>query len=100
MPEPGIAALSRCYVCGKPFMFDPDRVPSILIDPLTRLPPDVAADGSPITASPEAVQRSRREPYCPACARGLNAELRRQGKPAAFDETDTARAITREVPDA
>jgi hypothetical protein len=84
-----MVVLGPCVVCDGVFAYDPDRVPSILIDPDTGQPPDVAPDGGWVPASPEASARSRREPYCPECARRLNAEARRRGMPAHFDETST-----------
>lgn len=88
---PDMIAFGPCCVCGNPFPFDPDRVPSILMDPETNRPPDVNENGQHIQPSPEAVERSVKRPYCPVCAKALNTELRSRGEAAVFDETDTSR---------
>lgn len=95
MAEPEVIALGQCCVHGGLFEFDPDRVPSVLVDPETGLPPDVNEAGQYREPTAEALARSRREPYCPACARGLNAEAARRSLPARFDETDTAAEVSR-----
>ena len=90
MPETTELAVDACAVHGGLFAFDPERVPTVLIDPQTGLPPDVDAAGNWHEASREARDRSVARPYCPSCARELNAECRRRGDPAVFDETVTA----------
>lgn len=85
-----MAALGPCFIHGGLFMYDPYRVPSILVDPETGRPPDVTAEGQRCEPSPEALGRSARQPYCPDCAKRLNREARARGLPAHFDETDTS----------
>jgi hypothetical protein len=93
MDEPVVVALGPCCTCGQFFEFDPDKVPSVSVDPVTNRPPDVDAAGLPCTAAPEALARVRQQPYCPSCARLMNGMLREQGKAPRFDETDTAAAL-------
>jgi hypothetical protein len=81
MTGPGdMIGIAPCFMCKQPFAFDPDRVTSISIDPMTGLPPDLGGDPG----------RARREPLCPPCCRIANVERARCGL-ALFDETDTAR---------
>lgn len=63
-------ALAPCWVHKGLFEFDPDTVPSVLIDPVTQLPPDLGGD-------PE---RARREPVCPVCVAQLNPLRAAAGK--------------------
>lgn len=72
-----------CFACKRPFDFDPDSVPSVPIDPVTGLPPDLGGD-------PE---RARREPICPSCARSANVRRRKAGQ-ALFDERDSMERLT------
>jgi hypothetical protein len=57
-----MVALGSCWGCNRIFEFDVDRVPSVLIDPGTRLPPDQGGDPG----------RAQREPICPDCCRAAN----------------------------
>lgn len=88
-------ASGPCVIHGGYFAYDPELVPTVLIDPYTGRPPDVDETGQRCEPSPEAVARSLREPYCPGCARRLNAEAVRLGYDPVFDETDTAAALRR-----
>jgi hypothetical protein len=72
--------IAPCWMCKQPFAFDPDRVTSVLIDPVTRLAVDLGGDPG----------RARREPICPLCCRLANIERARRGLEP-LDETDTAR---------
>lgn len=83
-------AFGPCCVCGNVFSFNPDQVPSILMDPETGRPPDVDENGHPTQPSPEAAARAVKRPYCPVCAKALNTERRARGEEPIFDETDTA----------
>lgn len=81
--------VAPCVICGKRFVFDPDRVPVVLVDPQTGRPPDVDSHGNRQEADPAAVERAETRPYCPNCARRLNIAAGQRGLPAHFDETDT-----------
>ncbi|MEU6935088.1 hypothetical protein AB0A05_39170, partial [Streptomyces sp. NPDC046374] len=62
--------LMQCPCCGAQTMLhelERHTAPSMLIDPETGLPPDVAPDGHAVTPSPEAVARSQRRPLCQSC---------------------------------
>jgi len=56
------AALGPCLSCGVLFFFYPDTVPSVPIDPVTGLPPDLGGDP----------QRATRRPVCVSCRRRAN----------------------------
>ncbi len=56
------AAFGPCFSCGVPFYFDPDKVPSVPVDPATGLPPDLGGDP----------QRATRRPVCVSCRRRAN----------------------------
>jgi hypothetical protein len=84
-------AMGECYVHGGRFMFDPERVPVVLIDPVTNRPPDVDEHGNRRGFTSEELERTVKRPYCPECGRQLNAAARARGLPALYDETDTAR---------
>jgi hypothetical protein len=75
MTEHRLVALGRCFTCGQPFSFDPDTVPSVLIDPTTNLPPDIGH-----TDPADAVK----QPVCPTCVTQVNAVRRSEGKAAAW----------------
>lgn len=64
-------ALGLCFTCKQPFAFDPVTVPSVPIDPVTGLPPDLGGDAG----------RARREPICPDCVQRVNVERQRRGLP-------------------
>jgi hypothetical protein len=89
---PVMIAYGPCHVHGGIFGFDPDRVTSVLIDPLTGCPPDVdPVTGLPVPVpDPARMARSVKQPVCPDCCRALNNILRGRGQPARFDETDTS----------
>ena len=80
MTAPELLGIAPCFMCKQPFAFDPDRVTSISIDPVTGLPPDLGGDPG----------RARREPLCPPCCIAANVERARRGLDL-LDETDTAR---------
>lgn len=62
-------AFGRCWSCRRVFTFDPDRVPSIPIDPATNLPSDLGGD-------PAAVVR---QPICRDCVDLSNDRRNRDG---------------------
>lgn len=64
-------ALGRCWSCGALFGFDPDRVPSVPIDPATNTPPDMGGDAA----------RAVRQPVCAACIERANDKRRASGEP-------------------
>jgi hypothetical protein len=87
-----LIAMGPCVVHGGLFQFDPDRVTSMLWDPVTDNPPDVdpVTDQPVSPPDPERVARSYQAPVCPACCKRLNEAARAQGLPAQWDETDTS----------
>jgi len=80
MPPAEMIAFGPCWACGTRFAFDPDKVTSVLIDPQTRLAPDLGGDP----------RRARREPLCPPCCVAANRYRRANGLEL-LDETDTSR---------
>ena len=72
------AAIGPCFMCGNNFPFDVDRVASVLIDPVTKLAPDLGGDPS----------RARREPLCPRCCKDANPARARLGLEL-LDERDS-----------
>lgn len=73
-----MAAYSACIGCRRTFCYDPHTVPSIPVDPVTGLPPDLGGDP----------QRARREPICPQCCRAANV-MRRENNLPPFPEGDS-----------
>jgi hypothetical protein len=67
-------ALGPCFACKQLFGFDPDTVPSVLIDPQTGKPPDV-------DPAPGGRERARREPLCPNCVAEINPQRAERGLP-------------------
>ena len=64
--------IGPCWLCGRHFEFDLDTVPSVMIDPVTNRPADVAADGTRVAPDPDAVARSTKQALCPQCVCGIN----------------------------
>lgn len=64
-------ALGPCWTCKQLFQYDPDTVPSVPIDPVTGLAPDLGGDPD----------RARREPICPACVARINPQRAARGLP-------------------
>lgn len=63
-PGEGVIAFGwPCFMCGRPFSFHPDLVPSILIDPVTGQSPETGGDPD----------RALREPLCRPCVDKINA---------------------------
>lgn len=60
--DSGLVAIAPCVGCARPFAFDPDTVPSVPIDPVTRLSPDLGGDPA----------RAVRQPVCLACRLAAN----------------------------
>ena len=65
-------ATGTCYMHDGLFTFDPDTVPSVLIDPQTDRPPDIDEHGRPVEPDPAAIMRSVRQPICPDCVAKVN----------------------------
>lgn len=61
--------VGECFVCGRVFTFNPHHVPSVPIDPVTKLPPDMGGDPG----------RARREPICRDCVERANVERVERG---------------------
>lgn len=70
MSEGVLIALGRCWACKRSLVFDPDRVPSVPIDPETNTPPDLGGDAS----------RSVLQPVCRECCELANADRIRRGR--------------------
>jgi hypothetical protein len=65
--EPGEAlfAVSACHTCKRTFAYNPDLVPSVLVDPATGYPPDNAEHpGDP--------DRAVARPLCRRCVDMVN----------------------------
>lgn len=58
------------YVCKRIFGFVPDTVTTVVIDPVTGMPPGFTVVRTFREPTPEAVARWVREPVCPACVAG------------------------------
>lgn len=78
--------IGPCYTCGTIFEYDLERVPSVLVDPHTDLPPDVHANGTALTVAERdteafhtASARAERKPMCPSCVAKLNAQRAARG---------------------
>ena len=69
MSEPGYVVAGRCFICRQVFTFNPHLVPSVPVDPLTQLTPDMGGD-------PE---RARREPLCESCVNEANQGRAQRG---------------------
>jgi hypothetical protein len=67
MSEGWVIAQAHCYGCGQMFSFDPDRVASVWVDPVTRRPPDVDEHGHRQPVDRAALDRAVRAPICPEC---------------------------------
>lgn len=66
-----LVAMGRCWSCRQLFGFDPDAVPSVPIDPLTNLPPDLGGDPA----------RAVNQPICPVCVGIVNPLREAAGLP-------------------
>jgi len=66
-----LLAVSSCWSCGRRFCFDPDRVPSIPIDPETGRTSDMGGDPA----------RCVRQPVCATCVEIANENRRAAGRP-------------------
>jgi hypothetical protein len=71
--QPAYFAYGSCWSCGRPFMFNPHRVPSIPIDPETG----------------ENVEGGERQPLCRDCTSRANLVREAQGLPL-WDTSDAA----------
>lgn len=78
-------AFGSCYVHGGPFLFNPEQVPCVRVNPETGVPPDL--EGSDPAGAVSV-------PVCPACAAAANVERRKAGLPL-FSERDTAEDAAR-----
>lgn len=71
MAEGAMFALGTCFTCKQPFEFDPETVPSVLIDPGTGVPPDIGN-----TDPQDAVKL----PICPPCVTYIHVKRKAAGK--------------------
>ena len=74
-------AFGFCWSCRRSFMFDPERVPSIPIDPETNSALDVNRDGTPREFTADERARSVKLPVCSDCLALANAKRREAGRP-------------------
>jgi hypothetical protein len=85
----GMVAFGACFACGRLFLFNPELVPSVPVDPQTGAPPDV-------DPKPGGYQRAVRQPICGACVLRINARRRELGQaiievlPGAYDMSEGA----------
>ncbi|MFE4756038.1 hypothetical protein ACFRIB_38405 [Streptomyces mirabilis] len=66
--------MSHCIGCGRLFMFDPEWVVSVLMDPETGWYPE-----------PDRQHHAVREPACHFCVRAANVERRTRGLPLGYE---------------
>ena len=59
---PWMFVLGSCWFCKGPMTFNPEKVPSLPIDPVTGLTPDLGGDPG----------RATREPLCRVCVEKAN----------------------------
>ncbi len=71
-----IAVFGPCWCCKDCFLFDPDQVASVLIDPEIGLPPDLGGDST----------RAIRMPLCDDCVAESNRRRAAAGRPLIGDE--------------
>ena len=64
--------VAECFACKRPFGFNPFRVPSVPIDLVTGLPPDMGGDAA----------RAERQPICRDCMAQINASRVAAGRSA------------------
>jgi hypothetical protein len=64
-----------CFVCGQHFTFNPNWVPSVPIDPRTRMPPDV-------DPQPGGYERAIKQPLCENCIERVNVARVARGQEA------------------
>lgn len=89
-----LIATGPCVVHDGIFSFDPDRVTTIVWDPVTGNPPDVDPVTGLLVDPPDPVRQARsyKAQICPPCCKRLNDWLRADGQAPKFDETDTSKA--------
>ncbi|MCZ4607355.1 hypothetical protein DMH25_07890 [Streptomyces sp. WAC 01325] len=68
------AAMSPCINCGRLFLYDPERVVSVLVDPETGRYPE-----------PSRRHHAVRVPACHFCVRAANVERRKRGLPLGYE---------------
>jgi hypothetical protein len=71
MAEGTLMAVGACWLCERTFVFHPELVPSLPIDPITGTTPDQGGDP----------HRARWEPLCHGCVLLVNRLRREVGKP-------------------
>lgn len=68
----GMVAVGPCHLCAGVFQYCPLTVPSVLIDPVTGVPPDVGGTDP---------QRATRRAVCPTCVGRVETARAAQGLP-------------------
>jgi hypothetical protein len=66
-----VFAFGACWACGVVFGFDPERVPSVPIDPVTNRPPDMGGNAA----------RAVSQPICRRCLDETNERRAANGRP-------------------
>ena len=74
-----MAAQAPCFTCKTTFLFDPETVPSVPIDPQTGLTPDLGGDPD----------RAVKRPLCPSCCVFINAKRREKGQTTFLSEANS-----------
>ena len=73
MNEGQYIGFGRCWSCRRQFTFDPELVPSVPIDPVTGLPPDVDEQIRQVEPVQLAIERAVKQPLCRNCVELVNA---------------------------
>ncbi len=71
MAEGILMATGRCWLSERTFVFHPETVPSLPMDPVTGTTPDQGGDP----------RRARQEPLCRVCVLLVNGMRRELGQP-------------------
>lgn len=84
-----IVGIGPCYSCRQVFMFVPEKVPCIMVDPATGIPPDVdpdtgkrLPDGTDVSGlTSERLASLDRRPLCKSCVAIVNDARKAHGEP-------------------
>lgn len=76
-----LVAFGECFACHRVFAFNPELVPSVPIDPITHLPPDLAVAAHPELELEVVAARAIRQPVCESCVALTNRRRSAAGQP-------------------